>query len=268
MSEQYFDQKRAGGGWKRRNFLSAALASAAAVTLPGASVLAALGKGESGGMLLGRNGGILTGNDGALREERGSVGEREGSEGGRAELTIRDVIDKLQADVPGAPFPQTVDTIKAGDWGQPVKGIVTTMFATDVVIEKTISLGANFIIAHEPTFYNHLDETACTEVQKGSAGQSWDRRMAFPRWSASAPTGWGKDGRYVCARLAQILCCGQSLFGGDAAYFVAGDDDEYEGEAGDHQVKIYWRSGAAMSQGRAVARCCGRKIADRPAAEV
>jgi len=159
MSEQYFDQKRAGGGWKRRNFLSAALASAAAVTLPGASVLAALGKGESGGMLLGRNGGILTGNDGALREERGSVGEREGSEGGRAELTIRDVIDKLQADVPGAPFPQTVDTIKAGDWGQPVKGIVTTMFATDVVIEKTISLGANFIIAHEPTFYNHLDET-------------------------------------------------------------------------------------------------------------
>jgi putative NIF3 family GTP cyclohydrolase 1 type 2 len=28
------------------------------------------------------------------------------------------------------------------------------------VIEKTISLGANFIIAHEPTFYNHTDETA------------------------------------------------------------------------------------------------------------
>jgi putative NIF3 family GTP cyclohydrolase 1 type 2 len=161
MSEQYFDQKRAGSGWKRRNFLSAALASAAAVTLPGAGVLAAWGKGKGGGMLLAKNGAVLTGNDGTLPEKRGSVGEREreDSESGHAELTIRDVIDKLQADVPGAPFSQTVDTIKAGDWRQPVKGIVTTMFATDAVIEKTISLGANFIIAHEPTFYNHQDET-------------------------------------------------------------------------------------------------------------
>jgi putative NIF3 family GTP cyclohydrolase 1 type 2 len=33
------------------------------------------------------------------------------------------------------------------------------MFATDAVIEKTITLGANFIIAHEPTYYNHADET-------------------------------------------------------------------------------------------------------------
>jgi putative NIF3 family GTP cyclohydrolase 1 type 2 len=83
-------------------------------------------------------------------------------EGGRSDgavLTIRQVIDNLQADIPGAPFPKTVDTIKAGDPEQPVKGIVTTMFATDAVIEKTISMGANFIIAHEPTFYNHLDET-------------------------------------------------------------------------------------------------------------
>jgi putative NIF3 family GTP cyclohydrolase 1 type 2 len=37
------------------------------------------------------------------------------------------------------------------------------MFATDEVIEKTAKLGANFIIAHEPTFYNHLDETAALE---------------------------------------------------------------------------------------------------------
>jgi putative NIF3 family GTP cyclohydrolase 1 type 2 len=33
------------------------------------------------------------------------------------------------------------------------------MFATLEVIQKAIALGANFIIAHEPTFYNHLDET-------------------------------------------------------------------------------------------------------------
>jgi putative NIF3 family GTP cyclohydrolase 1 type 2 len=74
-------------------------------------------------------------------------------------MTIRQVIDSLQADIPGAPFPKTVDTIKAGDPEQVVKGIVTTMFATDEVIVRAAGLGANFIIAHEPTFYNHLDET-------------------------------------------------------------------------------------------------------------
>ena len=73
--------------------------------------------------------------------------------------TIQQVIDALLADIPGAPFPNTVDTIKSGDPTQPVKGIVTTMFATDAIIRNTISLGANFIIAHEPTFYNHTDET-------------------------------------------------------------------------------------------------------------
>jgi putative NIF3 family GTP cyclohydrolase 1 type 2 len=77
----------------------------------------------------------------------------------QASLTIQQVIDALLADIPGAPFPHTVDTIKAGDPSQPVKGIVTTMFATDAIIQKTIAFGANFIIAHEPTFYNHTDET-------------------------------------------------------------------------------------------------------------
>jgi putative NIF3 family GTP cyclohydrolase 1 type 2 len=76
-----------------------------------------------------------------------------------APLTIRQLIDLIQKDIPGAPFLQTVDTIKSGDADQPVKGVVTTMFATDAVIEKAIRAGANFIIAHEPTFYNHLDET-------------------------------------------------------------------------------------------------------------
>src|SRR5215469_2869863 len=74
-------------------------------------------------------------------------------------MTVRQVIDALLADIPGAPFANTVDTIKSGDPDQRVQGIVTTMFATNEVIGKTIGLGANFIIAHEPTFYNHADET-------------------------------------------------------------------------------------------------------------
>lgn len=72
-------------------------------------------------------------------------------------------MDLFIGEVPGAPFEKTVDTLKAGNRDIKVSGIVTTMFATVEVIRKAVGLGANFIIAHEPTFYNHLDETAWLE---------------------------------------------------------------------------------------------------------
>jgi putative NIF3 family GTP cyclohydrolase 1 type 2 len=75
------------------------------------------------------------------------------------DLTVQQVIEIILKSIPGAPFKNTVDTIKSGDANQKVTGIVTTMFATDDVIEKTAKLGSNFIIAHEPTFYNHTDDT-------------------------------------------------------------------------------------------------------------
>ncbi|QTE39951.1 Nif3-like dinuclear metal center hexameric protein [Mucilaginibacter gossypii] len=74
-------------------------------------------------------------------------------------ITVGQIIDLFMKQVPGAPFPNTVDTLKSGNRDIVVTGIVTTMFATIGIIEKAISLGANFIIAHEPTFYNHADET-------------------------------------------------------------------------------------------------------------
>ncbi|HEV7620698.1 MAG TPA: Nif3-like dinuclear metal center hexameric protein [Flavisolibacter sp.] len=73
--------------------------------------------------------------------------------------TVEQVIGLFIKEVPGSPFKNTVDTLKAGQPGTIVTGIVTTMFATIEVIKKTIQLGANFIIAHEPSFYNHQDET-------------------------------------------------------------------------------------------------------------
>jgi len=72
--------------------------------------------------------------------------------------TIQEVMDIILKEVPGAPFKTTVDTLKSGDEKQTVTGIVTTMFATVQVIEEAAKLKANFIIAHEPTFYNHLDD--------------------------------------------------------------------------------------------------------------
>ncbi len=72
--------------------------------------------------------------------------------------TVGDIMDIVTAAIPGAPFAKTVDTLKSGSREQVVTGIVTTMFATIDIIHQTIKAGANFIIAHEPTFYNHTDD--------------------------------------------------------------------------------------------------------------
>lgn len=92
-----------------------------------------------------------------------SVANPVGSHAVQSKLTIQQVIDLILKEIPGAPFNQTVDTIKSGDGQQVVTGIVTTMFATIDVIRQAASAGANFIIAHEPTFYNHADETSWLE---------------------------------------------------------------------------------------------------------
>src|SRR5687768_1119602 len=74
--------------------------------------------------------------------------------------TVGEIMDLFIKEVPGAPFSQTVDTLKSGSRDIKVTGIVTTMFATVEVIRKAIALNAQLIIAHEPTFYNHLDDTS------------------------------------------------------------------------------------------------------------
>jgi putative NIF3 family GTP cyclohydrolase 1 type 2 len=73
--------------------------------------------------------------------------------------SVKQVIDLIVKEVPGASFTTTVDQLRSGSMEQPVTGIVTTMFPTLEVIEKTAKAGANFIIAHETPFYNNQDET-------------------------------------------------------------------------------------------------------------
>jgi putative NIF3 family GTP cyclohydrolase 1 type 2 len=75
------------------------------------------------------------------------------------ERTIRQVIETILGAIPGAPFPETVDTLKTGDPDGKVTRIAVTFLATYKVIEAAIQNGANLIITHEPTFYNHLDQT-------------------------------------------------------------------------------------------------------------
>jgi putative NIF3 family GTP cyclohydrolase 1 type 2 len=72
--------------------------------------------------------------------------------------SIQGVIDTILEAVPGAPLDDTVDTYKSGDPSQEVTGIVTTFLASYAVIQRAVQLGANLIITHEPTYYNHRDD--------------------------------------------------------------------------------------------------------------
>ena len=80
-----------------------------------------------------------------------------------APLTVSQIIDRILAEVPGGKIADTVDTLKSGSGDSVVTGIITTMFATVKVIELAIKMKANFIIAHEPSYYNHLDDANWVE---------------------------------------------------------------------------------------------------------
>lgn len=83
--------------------------------------------------------------------------------------TVQQIIDIILKDIPGFSLQDSVDTIKAGSKDASVSAVVTTMFPTVEVIKKAIALKANFIIAHEPTFYNHADSmdwVSNNEVQR------------------------------------------------------------------------------------------------------
>jgi putative NIF3 family GTP cyclohydrolase 1 type 2 len=82
------------------------------------------------------------------------------NEWAKTDYNVQQLINLILKEVPNARTENTVDKIRSGSADQLVTGIVTTMFPTIEVIEKTKAAGANFIIAHETPFYNNADETA------------------------------------------------------------------------------------------------------------
>ena len=81
----------------------------------------------------------------------------------KSEYTVQDIIDLVVKAIPLPLSNDTVDTIKTGSATNKVTGVVTTMFPTVEVIKEAIRLKANFIIAHEPSFYNHADKKDMVE---------------------------------------------------------------------------------------------------------
>lgn len=73
--------------------------------------------------------------------------------------TPADVVALIKKQVTCPWADKTVDTFKAGNPETPLKGIATCMFADMEVLKKAVAENCNFIITHEPVFYNHLDNT-------------------------------------------------------------------------------------------------------------
>lgn len=77
----------------------------------------------------------------------------------KSQITPEDIVNRIKKQVTCPWADQTVDTFKAGDPQVELTGIAVCMFADMQVLKEAVDLGCNFIITHEPVFYNHLDQT-------------------------------------------------------------------------------------------------------------
>lgn len=56
-----------------------------------------------------------------------------------------------------ADYSNTCDTLKSGDPNRTLKKVAVSCFATPAVIRQCAEWGADLLIVHEPTFYDHMD---------------------------------------------------------------------------------------------------------------
>ena len=79
--------------------------------------------------------------------------------------TARDVVERIKQHI-GVPWTEpTVDTFKDGDSTTRVTGVAVTMMATFDVLQRAAAQGANLVITHEPTFYDHFDKLDVLEAE-------------------------------------------------------------------------------------------------------
>jgi len=85
---------------------------------------------------------------------------RSDSTKGNAVITASEIVGRIQGHVGCEWSEKTVDTFKAGDPEAPVSGVATTFLATLDVLRRAQARSLSFVIAHEPTFYHHLEDVS------------------------------------------------------------------------------------------------------------
>lgn len=68
-----------------------------------------------------------------------------------------EIMNELYALAGEGDYSNTCDTLKAGKADQETNRVALTMFATPEVVKAAKEWGAQLLIVHEPTYYNHMD---------------------------------------------------------------------------------------------------------------
>jgi putative NIF3 family GTP cyclohydrolase 1 type 2 len=89
--------------------------------------------------------------------------------------TAREIVQSIQDHIGISWMTETVDTFKAGNPDTPVTGIAVTMMATLDILQRAAANHQNFVITHEPTFYNHLDKPEGLDA----SDPVWTEKRAF-----------------------------------------------------------------------------------------
>lgn len=93
-------------------------------------------------------------------------------------LTGRDVVERIIADTRSRGFAwmeETIDGLKAGDLDRPVAGVAAVWMATVDSLSQAVAAGCDFVITHEPTFWNHFD----APPEPGTPTAAYEAKLRF-----------------------------------------------------------------------------------------
>ncbi len=77
---------------------------------------------------------------------------------------------------------KTCDTIKAGDPERELKRVAISMFATVDIIKQVKEWGADMLIVHEPTYYDHYEEMLSNPVTEAKRKLIEDSKIVLFRY--------------------------------------------------------------------------------------
>lgn len=72
-------------------------------------------------------------------------------------MRISDAIERILDHMPQRLPPGGCDRVICGDPGRELHGIAVTFMATRPVLERAAATGCDFVVTHEPTWWNHHD---------------------------------------------------------------------------------------------------------------
>ncbi|MBQ8510486.1 MAG: Nif3-like dinuclear metal center hexameric protein [Clostridia bacterium] len=72
-------------------------------------------------------------------------------------MKAKELMNELFALAKERDYSKSCDTCKAGDPEQEVTRVAVSMFATPDVVRRASAWGAQLLIVHEPTYYDHMD---------------------------------------------------------------------------------------------------------------